>query len=99
MDMNNEKRVDEVMKSLDQIRRAEADPFLYTRILNRIDTAGREYAPSKLIWLAAASFLLLVLLNFTLVKKTMSGSGKEETGISEIASGYNLVNENTINYN
>ena len=95
--MNNEKRIEEVMNSLDGIQQAEPNPFLYNRILNRINSASGEYAPVKLVWLAAASLALIFLLNFTAIRRTISGT--ENKTIESVASGYNLMNENSINYN
>lgn len=99
MDMNNENRINEVMNSLDKIQQAEANPFLYNRIMNKITAANADYTPARLVWLAVASFLLLLLLNFTAVKRTLTGSATEKTELSEVVSGYNLINDNSINYN
>ena len=100
MDMNKEKWINDVMNSLDDVKSAEASPFLYNKILNKIGSGEIEYAPKTpiaigVVWLAAASFALLAVLNFQAMKKTGSGS---RTEVQEIASAYNLVNTNSINY-
>jgi len=95
MDMNKEKWINEVMNSLDDVKSAEATPFLYNKILNKIGSGALEYTPIKLVWLAAASFALLAVLNFQAMKKTGSTN---RTEIQEIANVYNLVNTNSINY-
>lgn len=95
--MNKEKWINEVMNSLDDVKSAEANPFLYNKILNKLGSGEMEYAPMKLVWLAAASFALLAVLNFQAIKKTGSGSNNR-TEVQEIASAYNLVNTNSINY-
>lgn len=97
MDMNKEKWINEVMNSLDDVKSAKANPFLYNKILNKLGPGEVEYAPMKLVWLAAASFALLAVLNFQAMKKTGSSSNNR-TEIQEIASAYNLVNTNSINY-
>ena len=97
MDMNKEKWINEVMNSLDDVKSAEINPFLYNKILNKLGSGEIEYAPMKLVWLAAASFALLAVLNFQAMKKTGSGSNNR-TEVQEIASAYNLVNTNSINY-
>lgn len=97
MDMNKEKWINEVMNSLDDVKSAEANPFLYNKILNKLGSGEIEYAPMKLVWLAAASFALLAVLNFQAMKKSASGSNNR-TEVQEIASAYNLVNTNSINY-
>ena len=95
MDMNKEKWINEVMNSLDDMKSAEANPFLYNKILNKIGSGEVEYAPMKLVWLAAASFTLLAVLNFQAMKKSGSSNMTE---VQEIANAYNLVNTNSINY-
>ncbi len=95
MDMNKEKWINEVMNSLDDAKSAEANPFLYNKILNKLGSGEIEYAPMKLVWLSAALFALLAVFNFQAMKKTSSST---KTEIQEIASAYNLVNINSINY-
>jgi hypothetical protein len=98
MEMNNEKNINEVMESLNGIQRAEANPFLYNKILNRINTIREDATPMKLVWLAAASFLLLMLLNFQALR-TIRFYSSEKAELQEIASGYQLLNTNSIDYN
>lgn len=99
MDMNNEKRIKEVMDSLEGIQRAEPNAFLYHTIQSRIKNEVSEYTSGKLIWLAAASFTLLVLLNFSIAKKAFKTKGNSNAESGTIVSGFNLMNENSINYN
>ncbi len=99
MDMNKEKWINEVMNSLDDVKSAEANPFLYNKILNKISSGKVEQMPLKLVWLAAASFLLLVLLNFSIIKKSDSASSKSKNEVETLANSYQLINENSINYN
>lgn len=96
--MNKNKKIDEVLNSLDGIKSAEANPFLYSRILNKIQTSAKEYTPAKIIWLAAASFLLLLFLNISAFRKAMN-KGSSIYQSENAASGYNLMNENPIEYN
>ena len=98
MDMNKEKWVNEVMNSLDDVKSAEANPFLYTKILAKINSGNTEYAPAKLVWLAAASFALLILLNFTIIKSSNNSSKRENAEVQTLAKGYDLMNTNPVNY-
>jgi hypothetical protein len=99
MDMNKENWIEEVMNSLDGVKSAEANPFLYSRIVNKIHSAKVDYAPLKLVWLAAASFALLLLLNFTIIKSSNSKSKITSTEVQTLANSYQLLNENALNYN
>ncbi len=49
-----EKRVEEVLNSLDGIRRAQPQPWFFSRIQARL---GREEAEEKTVWGALGSFL------------------------------------------
>ena len=95
--MNKEKWINEVMDSLDDLKSAEVNPFLYNRILSKINSKNAEYTPAKLVWMAAASFVILIALNFQAIKT--NNSKREKNTIQEIASQYNLSNSNPINYN
>jgi len=99
MDMNKEKWINEVMNSLDDVKSAEANPFLYNKILNKIGSGALEYTPIKLVWLAAASFALLVVLNFSIIKKSDSAQSNSKNEVETLANSYQLINENSINYN
>ncbi len=97
--MNKEKWINEVMSSLDDVKSAEVNPFLYNKILSKIDSGKVEYTPMKLVWLAAASFALLALLNFNIIKSSSSASKNTSVEVQTIANSLQLINENPINYN
>ncbi len=96
--MNREKQVDEIMNSLDRLKQAEPNPYLYAKIITKINAGREEYTPLKMVWLAAASFLLLLLLNFQVMRHTSAPPNKN-AGVSELARDYQLLNTSTINYN
>jgi len=77
---NIEKLVDETINSLDGAGRAEAKPFLLTRIYARM----QNEAASQNIWTRAAAFLttprvalagllLIVILNLTIIMQRSAG--------------------------
>jgi hypothetical protein len=98
MDMNREKWINEVMDSLDDVKSAEAGPFLYNRILNKLEKGEKAYAPARLVWLAAASLALLVLLN-VFILRTRSMETRQRAETEQLANAYQLMNTSTINYN
>lgn len=98
MDMNKEKWINEVMNSLDDVKSAEVNPFLFNRILNKVNQAANETVSMKLVWLAAASFALLIFLNIRLIKSEKAEQ-TSESNQTETLSGYQLLNENSVNYN
>jgi hypothetical protein len=96
MNMNKEKWINEVMNSLDGVKPAGANPFLYDRILGRIRNAEAAYASPKLVWLAAASLALLIALNVFIIQR--SGNSKT-SDVEQLATSMQLINTSTINYN
>ncbi|CCH00617.1 hypothetical protein FAES_2608 [Fibrella aestuarina BUZ 2] len=67
MEPKQQQWINDVLGSLDGLQRAEPSPFLYAKIRNRLNGQPVAYAPKKLVWLVAASFALLALLNWRLV--------------------------------
>lgn len=60
----HDEQIDKTLNSLDGIRRAQANPFLYQRIRQRMDTARSEIRiKPALAWRMAAACLLLAALN------------------------------------
>ena len=98
MNMENEKWTEEVMNSLDGIKKAEPGPFLYNKILHKINEGISEYTPMKIVWLAAASFAILIILNWTAAQKNKN-STNQESPIEQLADQYQLLNSNPVNYN
>ncbi|MCW3084188.1 MAG: hypothetical protein JWP12_1554 [Bacteroidetes bacterium] len=96
--MNKEKQINEIMDSLDQLKQAEPNPYLYAKIITKINAVREEYTPVKMVWLAAASFLLLVLLNLQVMRHSSAAPDKH-AGVAELARDYQLLNTTTINYN
>jgi len=91
-----EKRVEETLNSLDGMRRAEANPFLYTRIQARLQQSrsGLE----RLILMAgkpAFAFLLLVIVLATNIMVMLKGTAeasavKQEQTQFAVADEYHL---------
>jgi hypothetical protein len=65
--MNKEKLIDETLDSLNGVRRAEADPFLYEKIMNRMQQQPAQKAGGSFAfrWQTAVLGLLLLLNAYT----------------------------------
>lgn len=90
-----EKWILDTENSLNGLKPAEVNPYLYSKILDRL-SAKTEVAPSKLVWAAAASFIVLVLLNVFVLRTNTS---KKSSELQTLAQQYHLLNDNIINYN
>jgi len=87
-----EKLVEDTINSFDGASKAEAKPFLLTRIYARMQ---QGQAASQNVWMRAASFLstprvaltgllLIILLNATIIIKNTSGSGNAVQNTSTV---------------
>ncbi|HEX8516105.1 MAG TPA: hypothetical protein VF868_07885 [Bacteroidia bacterium] len=93
----DKEKIEKIMASLDGIVQAKASPFLYSKILNRLSTAAAERVSARAVWIAAASFMLLFFLNFSMVIRLKAKTAQE--GTTGLSGAFNLMNENSINYN
>ena len=83
--MELERWKDEVMKSASGLKRAEPNPFLFTRIEVRIENLrtrlNENRVPAFKVSLALASIALLAILNFSMLKRfdNQDSTGRKST--------------------
>lgn len=70
--------IQETMNSLEGIKRAEVTPFLYQKVMRKIQNDGETTRPSLLRWTIATLLLLISLNAFSIlyqnkIKNTYSG--------------------------
>ncbi|TAE21755.1 MAG: hypothetical protein EAZ91_24750 [Cytophagales bacterium] len=80
MDRSKEQWQKEVMGSVEGLERAEPNPFLFAKIQHRIQQASARvaYVPARTVWLVAASFALLALLNWRAFQSESATSSSDE---------------------
>ncbi|MBA2613840.1 MAG: hypothetical protein H0U95_17895 [Bacteroidetes bacterium] len=93
-----EKWIQDTENSLIGLKPAEVNSYLYSKIITRLTTKV-EQAPAKLIWAAAASFIVLVVLNFFIIKSSNSGVNTNKAELQSLKQQFQLMNDNNINYN
>jgi hypothetical protein len=99
--MNNRKKdLEELLKSIDGAKRAEAPGFFYTRLHARMEKEMAVGLPLGLQWktlLAAASLVVFLLLNIFILttgkKGNIAGQG-DYPSIETFANEYHLGTEN-----
>lgn len=87
------------MRSLDGVQQAEPGPFLYHRILSCLKESAAYEVSKTAVWLAAASFVFILLLNIGAIKKAGVSVGSEQQELRELAVQYQMLNNNTMLYN
>ena len=92
-----EKWINEIESSLNDIESAEVNPYLYSKILNRIQVKKETIVPSKLVLLSASALVLLIILNFFIFKSMNNSPSLND--LKTLSNTFKLFNENNINYN
>jgi hypothetical protein len=65
--------IDKKLQALSSIMRVEVSPFLYNRILNKIEaTKVSQPVSSKTVWAFACTVALLLVVNITVIKQQLS---------------------------
>ena len=95
---SKDKWIQDVEKSIDGIQQASGNPYLYHKILNRLQGQAAQYVKPRFVWLSLASFVLLIAINM-LVFGLGHKAATPETDLKQLSNALNLLNENVINYN
>jgi len=96
MNNRNEQKIDEILSSLDGVKRAEAPAFFYTRLKAKMEKASPETSRP---WLfrpvfALAALLIVLLINAAVILKkdntAAPNADTENESFQSIAAEYNL---------
>ena len=84
-------KIDDTINSLNGINRAEANPFLYSKIMNRMQTVN-EFVPKKLAWRMVMALAVVALVNVFTISHFTSSSSKTENsnGAKLVANEYSI---------
>ncbi len=77
---------------LEKIKKVDAPPFLYTRILNRIQNKVQETVPVKWAVVAAACMIALIIINISVISKTNT----TQTNSFELSEAFSLQTSNSL---
>lgn len=85
-------KIDAALSSLDGIQRAEAEGALFDSILHKLEEKKikvRSIVPMRTVWLAAASFALIISLNVVLLlQNALHTEGSSSAAARVIAQTY-----------
>jgi hypothetical protein len=99
MKPEKEKWIDEVLGSSKDIKRAEASPFLFTRIKAKVSETSapvRKIIPVRQAIVIAVSFLILLIFNLDIMFNSSSSASLSEQEMYRVAKSYHLLPENDI---
>jgi len=87
--MNEElhKKIEETLASLDGMQRAEANPFLYSKIRNRMQ-APAAFVPQNLAWRMVIALVVVALVNVFTIQHFSSAIPQTKNGAALVATEY-----------
>lgn len=78
---------------LNRIQKVDAPPFLYTRILTRVQNKVRETVPVKWAVVAAACLLILITINISVIQSTKQNNTTDLSQVFSLQTSNSLYNE------
>lgn len=97
MENNRNNRIDEVLGSLDNVQRATAPDFFYTRLKARMEK--ELVAEPRKLWALRPVYILGVLLVVLAVNAAIIFKGSSETAPSDTETMQSIASEYRINSN
>ena len=98
MEMNQ--KTEKILSSLEGMSRAEASPFLFTRIMQKLEQKTEVYSGIKVslrtVYFSLSGLALLLFLNFYSITKTNTETSGNN--LQDVADSYGLNNENGFYY-
>ena len=86
--------IDKKLEALKKIQEVDAPPFLFTRIMQQVQTMDKAPAPAQWKWAFAATAFIILALNLSMHFKT--GSTENKTDIESIVSTMKLSDSNEL---
>jgi hypothetical protein len=84
-----EEWIDRVLQSVEGITPADANPYLYKKVLLKLKNQTQEVISLRAVWMSAAAFVALLVLNVAALKTGINNSvGDQE--VSTVVSEYQL---------
>lgn len=90
MSKDVQKQVEETLNSLDGMQRAEANPFLYSKIKSRLQSA-KEIVPQQLAWRMIAALVVVALLNVFTLRHFSEKTESDNRGVESVANEYSIT--------
>ena len=82
--MDNEKRISEILNSMDDLQKVDPSPYLFSKIQTRLNESKLDTIPVKWAFTSLVSLTVIFLVvTITLTKKDDKGLNESQNYISE----------------
>lgn len=75
----------------EKVQKVDAPPFLYTRILTRIQNKAKETVPVRWAAAAAACLIILIVININVIR-----SSNPQTNTADLSEVFSLQTSNSL---
>lgn len=90
--------INETENSLNHLNAVDVNPYLYSKIINKLTASDKEVVSGKLVWATSLSIVIVLILNIYAMRFNLkSKSSSTKTEIQSLSSELYLTN--TIDYN
>jgi hypothetical protein len=86
MNEDIQRKIEETLASLDGMERAEASPYLYSKIRNRMQ-AAKEVVPQGLAWRIVTALAIVAVVNVATILH-VNPAKDTNSGVESVASEY-----------
>jgi|GEM_PF-6556754 len=86
--MNRSQRTDEIMRSLEGMGRADAPPYLWSKVRNRLQAPVP--APARWAWQLAIALTVFILANLFTLRQLRQAESRAGGGTQAVASEYSI---------
>jgi len=100
MNMEKNKRIEEILTGLDGVQRAAAPEFFYTRLRARMEKAVEPLATRKRVLYpvyALAAVILIMFINAAILVTKQNGAGSDTASLNETETLQSIAAEYNIN--
>lgn len=87
--MENEKRIDEIMGSLDGAARAEASPYFYSKLRARIER--QPLIAPRMAWRLVLALALIAVINLLTLRAVNDTPAGDDASAQSIATEYGMT--------
>ncbi|MBO0934405.1 hypothetical protein J2I48_25575 [Fibrella sp. HMF5036] len=95
MEPEKEQRINHILGSLTGMQRAEPGPFLYAKIRHRLVATATPVVVSRpMVWLVAAAFSALVLLNWRAMGQPSGADQADPASLDAVVTSLQLFPSN-----
>lgn len=90
--------INDTENSLNNLKTVDVNPYLYSKIIHKLNVNENEFVSAKLVWATSLSLIIVLILNISAVRFNLKlKNSSTKTEIQSLNSEFYLTN--TIDYN